>query len=299
MRISSAQLHEAAVAQLMSGQTRLARTQQQIASGRRVLTPADDPAAAMRTLELLKSRDATAQYQKNAEHAETRLTLEETTLASAGDSLQRVRELAVRANNDTLDAASRAAIADEVRQIRDQLLGLANTRDANGDYLFSGYRVHTVPIVSNGAGAYTYQGDDGVRRLQIGAERSVAIGDPGDEIFMNLGLGTGNGDIFSALDNFAGALDANNPDPAILDDLDTSLSRVLETRSQIGARLNAIENQTSVNADFILAMDSALSEIGDLDYAEAISRFEREMLSLEAAQKSYSRLSELSLFNYL
>jgi flagellar hook-associated protein 3 FlgL len=301
MRISTFQFQQQAVSAMLDDQASLSRTQQQLATGRRWLTPADDPAAATQSLDLNQVLQQTEQYQRNIEAASARLSLEETTLQAATDVLQRVRELAVRALNDTLSAEDRRAIAQEVRQHLDSLIGLANTRDANGEYLFAGFYRGTSPAVADaGAGNYVYNGDQGQRLLQISPTRQIAVGDAGSEVFFRIpGSGGGVQDVFKTLYDFAASLEADNPSASTLTDIDSALHNVLDARARVGARLNALDGQKAINDSFTLTLQQALSQVDDLDYAEAASRLNRQLLALQAAQQSFVQVQNLSLFKYL
>ena len=300
MRISTSWIFQQGVNAMLDQQTALAKTQQQLATGQKILNPSDDPSASTRVLELDQLIDTTQQYQRNSDYAETRLQLEETVLSEAGDILQRVRELAVRANNDTLSAGDRQAIAIEVRTNLNGLVQLANSKDATGEYLFSGNKIGTRPFTDNGAGTFTYEGDQGVRSLQIGPTRQVSVGDAGDNVFMTVDDGAGGvSSMFDALYDFAVDLEANNPSTTTLTRLDSAIDEVLNIRSSIGTRLNAIDSQRNMNDAFDLLLQENRSTLEDLDYTEAVSRFERQLLALQASQQSFIKIEGLSLFNYL
>jgi len=300
MRISTSWIFQQGVNAMLDQQTSLAKTQQQLATGQRILNPSDDPSASTRVLELDQLIDTTKQYQRNSNYAETRLKLEETVLSDVGDVLQRIRELAVRANNDTLSAGDRNAIAKEVRTNLDALLQLSNSKDATGEYLFAGNRVATEPFSDNGSGSYSYDGDQGVRNLQIGPTRQVSVGDAGDNVFMKVDDGAGGiSSMFAAVYDFAVDLEANAPSTTTLTRLDSAIDEVLNTRASVGARLNTIDSQRNMNDAFDLLLQENRSTLEDLDYAEAVSRFQRQMLALQASQQSFVKIEGLSLFNYL
>lgn len=300
MRISTSWIFQQGVNAMLDHQTGLAKTQQQLATGERILKPSDDPSASTRVLELDQLIETTKQYQRNSDYAETRLKLEETVLSNVGDILQRVRELAVRANNDTLSAGDRNAIAIEVRTSLDAVLQLANSKDATGEYLFSGNRIGTPAFTDNGGGNFSYDGDQGVRSLQIGPTRQVSVGDAGSSVFMRVDDGAGGvASMFEALYDFAVDLQANNPSTTTLTRLDSAIDEVLNTRASIGARLNTIDAQRGMNDSFDLLMQENRSSLEDLDYTEAISRFERQLLALQASQQSFVKIQGLSLFDYL
>ena len=191
MRVSSSYFTQRGLASILEQQNRLAEIQEQISSGKRLLRPSDDPTGAAQILRLEQASALTDQYQRNADNASNRLTLVETTLSSVQDSLLRVRELAVQGSNSTLTDTDRAAIAQEVRQRLNELVSLANTRDANQEYLFSGYKVTTKPFSQAADGTYVYSGDQGERALQISSGRQIIDSNAGSDVFMNLKNGNG------------------------------------------------------------------------------------------------------------
>ncbi|MEQ6341987.1 MAG: flagellar hook-associated protein FlgL [Gammaproteobacteria bacterium] len=401
MRISTNQMQQQGVNSMLEQQALLAKTQLQVSTGKRILTPADDPAAAAQVLNLMQEKEVTGQYQSNADAARGRLSLEEQALTGAGDVMQRLKELAIQANNSTLNNANRASIAAEARLRLDELLSLANTRDANNEYLFSGYQGTTQPFNRNAAGGFDYNGDEGQRYLQIGPTRQVAVGDSGTDVFRairngngifsaqespaNIGSGvidpgtvsgtfvpdsytisfvqvlptdpvtytvtgavsgavaagtyaagssiafggakvqvkgspangdsftvapSANQDIFTTVQDFVQALETPVTNPAsqahfnnamsrVLGDLDNGLTNILDVRAKIGARMNAIDAQKGINDGFTLQVQQTLSNLQDLDYAEAVSRLNLQMTGLQAAQQSFIKIQGLSLFNFL
>ena len=299
MRISTSQVFRQSVDAMLDKQRELTQTELQVASGKRILRPSDDPSATVRILDLKEAGQRLAQYQRNADMAVARLDQEETALTGIENLLQRVRELAVQGANDTLNAGDRQAIAAEVRQHLDSFLQLANSRDANGEYLFAGFQSLTEPFSHDGTGGFSYAGDTGQRTVKIGDSREVAVGDPGS-IFMDLpATGGGTTNIGAVLYDLAVTLEAGSGAPDALSDIDTALGQIFNTRAKIGARMNAIDDQKAANEAFDLAVTDARSSLEDLDYAEAISRFNLQLTALQAAQQSFVRIQDLSLFNFL
>lgn len=297
MRVSTNLIQQQAINAILEQQNRAARTQLQLATGRRILAPSEDPAASASLLDLTKVIDTTKQYQRNADAAESRLQVEEGALDSMVDLLQRARELMVQAANGSQNAATRGSIATEVREILDTMVGLANTKDANGEYLFSGFKTDTRPITDDGAGTYTYNGDQGQRSLQIGPARHVAVGDAGENVFMN--IPGASSDVFKMLYDMASELEANAPDIDRLNDIDAAMDTIVTAQSRIGSRRNAIDNQRGVNDSSILQFEQTRSSLESLDYAKAASELNLQMIGLQAAQQSYVKVQGLSLFNYL
>lgn len=400
MRISTSQFHQLASRTMLEQQAEISRTQQQLASGKRLLTPADDPVGAARAMELSKSVAALARYSANADLAQSAVAQQESAYAQVGDLIQDVRELTVQMSNATQTNETRGFAAADVRQRLEHLLSLANSETESGQYLFAGTRSASQPFVSEG-GVVRYAGDQGERSMQVSASRQIPVGTPGELLFNRIpqgngafytradaansgnasidggsvsgnfapddytlefsqaapgdpisytitGAGTGpvasgaytsgepisfqgaqvtltgtpaNGDrfdiapsrgqsLFSTLQTLADALDrpVNNPaDQAKLNttlggslqDLDQALGQFLTARADAGARLKELDSVRMANEEQTFNHQKALSVLQDTDYADAASRLSRQVLALEAAQRSYVQIKDLSLFNYL
>ena len=190
MRISSSTIFDNNVSLLGQQQTRLLQTQQQISTGRRILTAADDPVAAARALDVTQSDATNTQYAANRDMARNTLSLAESTLQGVTTLLQDVKTAAVGAGNGALNNSDRKTIATGLSGRLQELIGLANSTDGAGNYLFSGFQSSTVPFV-NVAGAMAYNGDDGQRLMQVSASRQMASSDSGADIFMRVKNGNG------------------------------------------------------------------------------------------------------------
>ncbi|MFZ2289893.1 MAG: flagellar hook-associated protein FlgL [Halopseudomonas yangmingensis] len=185
MRISTLQAFNTGVGGLQKNYATLTKTQQQISSGQRILTPADDPVASVRLLQLDQEAGQLQQYKNNQIAAENSLAQEETTLNSVVNILQRVREIAVQAGNGALNQQDRISLAQELKQREDELYGLFNSRNARGEYLFSGNQGKIQPFIRNPDGSYNYQGDEGQREIAIASGKMIAINDNGKSLFLD------------------------------------------------------------------------------------------------------------------
>ncbi|MBK6348325.1 MAG: flagellar hook-associated protein FlgL [Steroidobacteraceae bacterium] len=190
MRVASFQFQMQWLATVMDQRAAIDRLQLQIGTGRRILQPSDDPAAAARVVELDSAREAARQYTENGGVVRERLASEDSLLAQAGNLLQRVRERAVQAANATTGADGRQAIAVEMRQSLQSLLAIANSKDARGEYVFAGLRATTQAFVGNGGGA-VYAGDDAQRFVRVGADQLIADRDSGEQVFNAIPTGSG------------------------------------------------------------------------------------------------------------
>ena len=299
MRVATDQLYQQSLAGILNDQAQLSRTQQRLSSGQRLLAPADDPAAAAQIQGLDTAIAATNQFQRNADAATAQLNVENGALTSVVNGLQRAHDLAVQGLNGTQSAQARQGIAAEVQQILDQLASVANTQDANGQYLFAGLQSGAAPLVQTG-NTYTYSGDSGRRFLQIGPGRQVAVEDPGSAVFMNVpAAGGGTQSVFKTLSDLVAGLQANNPSPSSLTNLGNALQNVLTVQTRVGARLNAISDQKTLNGNFLLQVKQNRSQLSTLDVAQAATQLNQQLVALQAAQQSFARIQGLSLFNYL
>ena len=190
MRISSIEQFQQGIDSILNQQAKLNQTQLQLATGKKVLKPSDDPAVATQLLNLSSLKANNLQYDRNINTALNELELQESVLASSGNVLQRVRELVIQANNATQGPQTREAIADEISNLADELLQLANTKSPSGEYIFAGYNSRTPAFAKSGAG-YIYQGDQGQRLLQVSEDTQLAVRDNGADVFQ--GMMTGDG----------------------------------------------------------------------------------------------------------
>ena len=394
MRIATSQIFSRGLGAILDQQASLSRTQLQVATGQRILQPSDDPAGAKRVLDLNESLALTQQFQSNAETAVSRLGTEDAILGAISNILQRVRELALQGNNATVSGNDRAALAIEVRERLAELLGLSNSTDGKGEFLFSGFSTRTQPFVADGAGGFTYNGDQGVRQVQVAAGFRVADSHSGTEVFQAIlngngtfrtsesGANTGNGvispgtvtnlaawvpdtyqinfvtatdfevrdssaglvtsgtytsggaitfngvqttvsgtpvsgdsftvaesnnqDLFTTVQSLAVAFEGgfpqaplNNAVNRVLSDLDQTMENVLQTRAQVGARINAIDSEREVNTDLELLISQDLSGVQDVDLVEVITLLNQQLGALQAAQLSFVKVQNLSLFNFI
>lgn len=220
MRISTNTIYDMGIAGMQQANSDMIKTQQQIAASRRILTPSDDPIASARALEVTQSQTLNLQYDTNMGSATGSLSMEDTILDSVGSLIIDVRTEALAAGNSQLTDAARASIATGLRGRYQELLGLANSTDGNGQYLFSGYNGATRPFAETSLGNVTYSGDQGQRLVQIAPSRQLAVSDSGTDIFQR--IKNGNGTIVSAAG--AGNTGSGTIDPATVTNLaDTNL----------------------------------------------------------------------------
>lgn len=191
MRISSNTIYESSVRAIQQQQVDVLRTSEQIATGRRILAPSDDPVGSARVLEVTQAATTNEQYATNRNAATGTLALEESILGSVTSLIQDVQVAAVNGGNPALSSANRASLAADLRGRYQELMGLANSRDTGGQYLFAGYQGAAVAFTETSPGNVAYNGDQGQRLIQISASRQLAVSDAGLDIFQRIRNGNG------------------------------------------------------------------------------------------------------------
>lgn len=290
-------------------QNDLAKSQAQISAQKQVMSPSDAPDQNSVITRLKSVLSHNEGYTKALESVQARLESESTTLSSASDVLVRIKELAIQASNGTQGKTSRAAIATEMKGLRDQLLSLANSTDTTGNYIFSGSKVNTPAFASDPNGAVSYQGDQTRMSVAVGDQRNIALNRPGTNAFVRVvrsdgaGGNTGVG-FFQAIDDLIAGVRATDGTggPALsrgLNEMDDLHRGVVLAQAESGTDMKVVEQQNAVLDDTQLTLKTALASVEDLDMAAAITLMQKQLLSLEAAQSSFAKVSQLSLFKYI
>jgi flagellar hook-associated protein 3 FlgL len=214
-----------------------------------------------------------------------------------------MKELGLQAANGTVGQSDRDAIAVEMKALRNQLLSLGNTRDDSGNYLFSGTRVNTPAFAENANGQVIYLGDQTQTRIPAGVERTVQFTRAGTDVFSRVVRDGQNQAVgfFDALDQMIDGVETSNTTRIQqgLADVTQMHNNITLTQAQNGSDQKVVQSQMDILGETALRMKSTLSEIEDLDYAEAVTRMNKEMMALEAAMGSFAKISGLSLFDYI
>lgn len=321
MRISTPQLNRISLNTILEQQAQASRAQLEIASGKKILTPSDDPVGTVFTLAVERNLKQLEQFDRNANLLESRVAQQESELTSAINVTQRVREVVVSGNTATQSAETRNILGAELRQQLGSLLQRVNAKDADGNFLFSGNAEKT-PAVEVIAGRYEFDlnntpsgaapvvGKGEVRQVQIGPSTFLQDTVSAREIF---GFGAdpappaAQENLFARVeraitlltDPSVSAADRSTGLGDTLTALDEALSRFNVARTDLGIRRNQIAEQLDLNGAAALQVETVLSSRRDVDYAEAVTRFNQRLLGLQAAQQAYSKVQGLSLFNYL
>jgi len=396
-RISSSMMYDQSVFLMMSKQSKLSHLEQQLATGKKIVTAKDDPVASGAAVGMDRILAELEQLGANAGNAQNRLGLQENALTQAGELLQRVSDLSIQANNAALSADDRKAVANELKSIKEQILALANIGDGSGRYLFGGTADGAAPFtLSNGS--VIYNGDQNQRQVEVAPGTFIKDTLPGSEIFLrirtgdgsvdggavagnagqavltdvsrdgsgswdgssytlrftaadtyevvdasNTVVGTGNyasgedivfgglrvriegtpaagdefsagpagtRDVFSTLDKLvqtlemdtstlAGRTAQQNALQASIRDVSRAAEALIDARAAGGAQLKSIDDAAALREANSVTLQTSLSQLRDLDYAEAIGQYKLEGAALQAAQTIFTQMQSMSLFNMI
>lgn len=396
-RISSNMIYDQSVFLMLSKQSKLAHLEQQLATGKKIITAKDDPVASGTAVGLDRSLAALEQMKLNGSTVQNRLGLQENTLAQVNDMMGRVTELTIYASNPGLAAADKKALVAEISSISEGLLALANATDGTGRYLFGGTQDGSPPF-SLINGKVVYNGDQTQRQVEVAPDTYAKDALPGSEIFMRIPTGDGavdgaaaagntgkavltnvgrdgnggwdgkgfsirftaadqyevldaggnvtatgttasgediviNGvrlhidgeaaagdsfnvqpatsrDIFATLDGLISALNSDTGTPAqmaaqqnqlqgALRDVARASERMIDARASGGAQLKTLDDASAMREANNVTIKGTLSQLRDLDYAEAISEYQLESTALQAAQTIFMQMQQMSLFKRL
>jgi flagellar hook-associated protein 3 FlgL len=299
-------MFDRAISQMGVTQDRLTKTQMQLTTTKEILKPSDAPdkSAAITRLNTVISRQES--YVESIKATQDKFSQQETALKNSSDVLIRLKELTVQAANDTNGADGRKLIAVEVKELRNQLLSLANTQDVNGNYIFSGTRAGVAAFSQDSSGKLAYQGDQTISQVGVGEQRDVATNRSGTQAFARVirtaddGSQSGVG-FFQVIDDLTASLTSNDAKglQRAVGELDAAQSGMTESIAAVGAGMNILDAQTGVADENLLRMKSTLSQMQDVDYTEAITKMNKDILALQAAQSSFAKISQLNLFDYI
>ncbi|MFQ5330218.1 MAG: flagellar hook-associated protein FlgL [Thermodesulfobacteriota bacterium] len=295
MRVTNKMILSTLFNDISKTNTRLFKSYAQLASGKKVNTPSDDPLAVNGILQHKRIISDTEQYQRNIEHAKGYLATSESVMSELTNNLSRLRELAVSQGSGTANAETRLDISFEVGELFNQLVSAGNSKFGDR-YLFAGHLSDTPPFDSVGA----YGGDSSESALQIGPSTTFTYGTTGNKLFKGVGF-TGGVDIYQVVDDFKTALVGNNTTNIqnAIGNLDSALNQVDKVTAQIGARINRVDAQKTSLDNFLLEATQLLSNAEETDFTSVTTELALQQTTLEALLASSSKVNTLNIFNFI
>ncbi|WP_306546454.1 flagellar hook-associated protein FlgL [Desulfobulbus sp.] len=260
-------------------------------TGEEVAKASDNPSAVGSIVSCRSDLVKGERYVENCKHVQDNLSTSEIYLNSVEELMTRAKEIAVAGANDSLSASDKATYADEVSQLQDELLDLANTQVA-GKYLFAGYNDQTLPFSGT---PVVYNGTSDHQMIEISPGATVAKNIAGEELFMS------PVNLFTALEDLQTALasgDSANVS-AQLTPLEDAADQVRTQQSSLGNTSARMDDMVSMHENALLQVESTLSRHQDADLTEVLSEIAKMELSLEATMQVTARVSSLSLMDYL
>ncbi|MEE3662534.1 flagellar hook-associated protein FlgL [Brenneria sp. g21c3] len=314
MRLSTSMIYQQNMQGILNGQSVWQKSGDQLSTGKRVVNPSDDPIAAAQVVMLGQAESENSQYTLARTFARQSMSLEESVLTKVADSI-------IAANTQVISGGGvksdddRQSLATELRGIKAQLLNMANSTDGNGNYIFAGYETESAPYVQ-GTSSVDYVGGYQAIEQQVDAARSMTTGHIGSTVFNGVTGdaqkepdGSVQSDLFATLDLAIGALEtpldgADDATKATVQaalgtasrGLTNSLNNVSAVRAELGVQLDELDNLDSIGSDRTLANKTALSQLQDTDWYDAISTYTMQQASLNASYQVFNNMQTMSLF---
>lgn len=305
MRVTNSMLSSQVLMNLQRALSRLAKQEDQIASGRRILEPSDDPAALAQSLTVKSRQSTNEQHQKNITQARSVLETTDNLLHTITENLTQAREAQVRGGADSLGPQGRQALAAQVNQYLEALLELGNGRGTNGTYLLGGQESTTAPYTAtrNAQGDITAvtpnpRGIDTQVLAEVDDGVTIPITISGTDVF---GPTTSLTYAFDVLINLRDNLNANNGNAVrgASAELDILIDRVTVAATVVGARMNRLDLLEPQKIEASANLADTLSRLEDLDMAKASVEFQQQQTVYQAALAAGARVIQPSLIDFL
>jgi flagellar hook-associated protein 3 FlgL len=287
-------------------QTNLSKIESQLSSGTQNTQPSDDPNKAALILGIQSEIARQTGYQNTITSVSSRLQTEDTALQNVNTLLSQFNQLAIEASSSTVSSDDRVSIANQMTQLKAQILSNANTQDGTGAYVFAGSNSNQPAYVQDSQGTVTYQGDQNAMQVSVGDSLQITMNTPGTDAFVNVDRSDGKGGqvgvgFFQSLDDTISAVknsDTSNIQRGI-SELSTLTQGVNDALANVGSNESLATNQSSLLSETNLRLNSTLSDVQDLNYTQAITNMNQDELALQAAQSAFAQMTKNSLFNYI
>ncbi|HEC5314718.1 flagellar hook-associated protein FlgL [Citrobacter sp. Cf042] len=309
MRVSTQQSYVSMTQSFNDLSSDLSHVVEQMATGKSILLPSDDPIAATRITQLNRQQSALDQYQSNIDSATAGMSQQESILDGVNNDLLAIRDDLLEAANGTNTADSLASLGQDIQSMTEAMVSALNYQDEDGHYVFGGTVNDRPPIVAvddDGDGvtdSYTYQGNDDHRQTTVSngveVDTNVAVSDFfGDSL-----------DVLNTLTSLSKELQDPSVDPAdpqVQSDIESAIDTVDDASDSLNASIATIgETQNTMSmlsgaqTDIATSNDQLIGQLSDLDYGPASITFTSLEMAMEATLKTYSKVSELNLFSVI
>ena len=301
MKISTSQ-YFTTMNNLMSDQhTKIAKLQAQLSAGKKNVTPSTDVKATTASLKLSEVISGQQDDIAILKSVKAGYKEEEAIMMSMSDMMIRMQDISIAARSDTYSSSDLDIFAIEVEGYMNDIRGLANSRDSNGHFMFAGTKVTTPPFTKNVAGTVIYNGNQTESKLELDTGYKLPLSISGNKLAGIITRGATKIDMFQVMQDFVTSLKTSNKagvDTAI-DELKVVSSNLAKNLVDNGLRQNLVDQRRDIGEGKIVIYKGLLSDAQDVDYASAITQLSADMLALEAAQSTFAKVSQLSLFSFL
>lgn len=306
MKISSNQYYEVLTKQLAKQQESIGELQTQLATGKKTAVPSSDIESSLEGLSIKSVLQRQSAYETNLSYVKDRLTIEESVVTGFQDYVYRLKDLAITASSGTYSDEDIGFMKAEAEGVLEELISLSNSRDSQNSYLFSGTATNVQPFQRQADGSIAYKGNSAELNIQVDSGYEVQINSSGVNLAGQIdrstsGGGTQNLDIFAVAKDFIAALGTNTKADISrsIDEFDELGNQVGGQIANLGIRQNLLEERLEIIEEKKTVYEQLLSNIEDTDYSEAITSLSSDMLALEAAQNTFAKVTQMSLFNFL
>ncbi|MFZ3576905.1 flagellar hook-associated protein FlgL [Virgibacillus sp. DJP39] len=288
MRITQGMLSNNMLRNLSSSYSKLGTYMDQLSSGKKINKPSDDPVIAMKGMNYRSQVTEVQQYKRNTNEVHNWMDNSDAALDKATQALQKMRELAVQASNDTYGSEERKNIMSEVKQLKEHIIDIANTQ-VNGKFIFNGTKTDEKPIDNPPFGIDTVS----PVKIEVSSNTKLQANVDGAEVFGQ--------DLFTNMDNFINALDTNNQSEieASIGTVDDNIDKVINTRADLGARMNRLELIENRLSSQEINAKRMMSNNEDIDYEKVITELTAQESVHRAALSAGSRIIQPTLLDFL
>ena len=299
MRISSLSQPQRMLATLEAGNTQIQKLQDQLATQQKQTLPSEDPLNAARTAAVTQQQAMTAQYQQNITSANDALTRQDTLLSSMSDLVLSLQDQLRSMNNSTQSTTQTAGYTAQLSSLREGIVNLLNSQDAQGHYIFAGTN-NTQPPVVKVEGEYQWQGNDEAVNVQVGQQQRISAGTAVSSLF------AAGSDPLSLLNQIGKLTQSSNPSladsstlSALIQQSSDAADKVSSARASIGSRQNQLTQLSDMYTDLSAANSEVLNHLQSTDTAETTLQLQSWMKTVEYSSKAYGLMNQFSLFDVI